>query len=106
MQAGGGYLPADMICQFGVRTCADRTRATRWRVRLRLFESAIDAGARDTPHTRNTRQTITASNGGRECAAHRLAPVRQRSLALHRRDLAVEQLVVHGDLAHLRFQPG
>src|ERR1700704_4518740 len=72
MQAGGGYLPADMICQFGVRTCADRTRATRWRVRLRLFESAIDAGARDTPHTRNTRQTITASNGGRECAAHRL----------------------------------
>src|SRR3954467_4233912 len=49
MQAGGGYLPADMICQFGVRACADRTRATRWRVRLRLFESAIDAGARDTP---------------------------------------------------------
>jgi hypothetical protein len=31
--------------------------------------------------------------------------VRQRALALHRRDLAVEQLVVHGDLAHLGFQP-
>src|SRR4051795_9827382 len=37
MQAGGGYLPADMICQFGVRTCADRTRATRLRVRLRRY---------------------------------------------------------------------
>jgi hypothetical protein len=28
------------------------------------------------------------------------------SSTLHRRDLAVEQLVVHGDLAHLGFQPG
>ena len=70
------------------------------------LESAIDAGARDTPHTRNTRQTITASNGGRECAAHRLnllcAKGRLPSIAA----ILLEQLVVHGDLAHLRFQPG
>ena len=32
-------------------------------------------------------------------------PVGQRALALHSRDLGVEQLVVHGDLAHLGFQP-
>src|SRR5450755_4617882 len=42
------------------------------RVRRRLFERAIDAGARDLPHARNSRQTITASKGGRECLAHRL----------------------------------
>src|SRR5882757_2618475 len=58
---------ADMICQFRVRTCPDRTRATGARVRLRLFERAIDAGTRDAPHARNSRQTITASKGGREC---------------------------------------
>jgi hypothetical protein len=28
VKAGGIYLPADMICQFRVRTCADRTGAT------------------------------------------------------------------------------
>jgi ABC-type uncharacterized transport system substrate-binding protein len=33
-------------------------------------------------------------------------PVRQRAFALHRRDLGVEQFVVHGDLANLGFQPG
>ena len=33
-------------------------------------------------------------------------PVGQRALALHHRDLGVEQLVVHGDLAHFGFQPG
>ena len=70
--AGGIYLPADMICQFRVRTCADRTGATGARVRRRLFERAIDAGARDLPHACNARQTITASKGGRECLAHRL----------------------------------
>jgi hypothetical protein len=32
--------------------------------------------------------------------------VGQRALALHHRDLGVEQLVVHGDLAHFGFQPG
>src|SRR5207344_3467283 len=61
-----------MICQFRVRTCADRTGATGARVRRRLFERAIDAGARDLPHACNARQTITASKGGRECLAHRL----------------------------------
>ena len=38
----------------------------------RLFERAIDAGARDLPDARNARQTITTSNGGRERLAHRL----------------------------------
>src|SRR5829696_3840298 len=61
-----------MICQFRVRTGSDRTRATGDRVRRRLFEGAIDAGTRDLPHTRNPRQTITASKGGRERPAHRL----------------------------------
>ena len=42
------------------------------RVRRRLFERAIDAGARDLPHARNSRRTITASKRGRECLAHRL----------------------------------
>jgi hypothetical protein len=32
--------------------------------------------------------------------------VGQRAFALQRRDLGVEQFVVHGDLAHLGFQPG
>jgi len=32
--------------------------------------------------------------------------VGQRAFALHRRDLGREQFVVHGDLAHLGFQPG
>jgi hypothetical protein len=32
--------------------------------------------------------------------------VGQRAFALQRLDLGVEQLVVHGDLAHLGFQPG
>jgi hypothetical protein len=46
MKAGGGYLPADMVCQFYVRTCADRTGTTAGDyVRLRLIEKAIDAGA-------------------------------------------------------------
>src|SRR6478672_2003756 len=54
---GGGDVLADMVCQFRVRTCANRTRATGTRVRRRLFERAIDAGARDP------RQTITASKG-------------------------------------------
>src|SRR5450759_70285 len=72
MKAGGSYLPADMVCQFHVQTCADRTGTTGDRVWLRLFERAIDAGARDLPHARNSRQTITASKGGRERLAHRL----------------------------------
>src|SRR5665811_1853659 len=55
-----------MVCQFRVRTCANRAGTTGDRVWLRLFERAIDAGARDLPHARNSRQTITASNGGRE----------------------------------------
>src|SRR6185369_2035667 len=33
-------------------------------------------------------------------------PVGQRAFTLQRRDLGVEQLVVHGDLADLGFQPG
>jgi hypothetical protein len=37
----GGYGPIVLV-----RTCADWTRATGDRVRLRLFERAIDAGAR------------------------------------------------------------
>src|SRR5438552_5497690 len=61
-----------MVCQFRVRTCTDRTRATGARVRLRLFERAVDAGARDLPYACNAPQTITASKGGRECLAHRL----------------------------------
>src|SRR5271167_4658779 len=28
VKAGGGYVLADMLCQFRVRACADRTRAT------------------------------------------------------------------------------
>jgi hypothetical protein len=32
--------------------------------------------------------------------------VGQRAFALQRLDLGVEQFVVHGDLAHLGFQPG
>jgi hypothetical protein len=42
------------------------------RVRRRLLERAIDAGARDLPHPRDARLAITASQGGRECLAHRL----------------------------------
>src|SRR5512132_2820246 len=61
-----------MIRQFHVQTCPDRTRATGDRVWRRLFEGAIDAGTRDLPHTRNARQTIIASKGGRERPAHRL----------------------------------
>src|ERR1700682_4618091 len=61
-----------MLCQFRIRACADRTRATTDRVRRRLLERAIDAGARDLPHTRDARHAITASQGGRECLAHRL----------------------------------
>src|SRR3979411_2594303 len=72
MKAGGDYLLADMARSFCVRTCAEWTRAAGDRVRLRLFERAIDAGARCLPHTRNARQTITTSNGGRERLAHRL----------------------------------
>src|SRR3979490_2544722 len=72
MKAGGDYLLADMARSVCARTCADWTRAPGDRVRLRLFERAIDAGARDLPHTRNARQTITTSNGGRERLAHRL----------------------------------
>jgi hypothetical protein len=34
----------------------DRTRTTQDRVRLDPFENAIDAGARDVPHARNSRQ--------------------------------------------------
>jgi hypothetical protein len=46
MKAGGGYLPTDMVRQFRVRTCADRTWTTTGdRVRPRLIEKAIDAGA-------------------------------------------------------------
>src|SRR5271157_2312813 len=35
-----------MLCQFRVRACADRTRATGDRVRRRLLERAIDAALR------------------------------------------------------------
>src|SRR6516165_9054731 len=55
-----------MLCQFRVRACADWTRATD-RVRRRLLERAIDAGAQDLPHPRDAHHTITASQGGREC---------------------------------------
>src|ERR1035441_11049736 len=72
MKAGRFYLLADMARQFRIRTCADRTRATGNRVRLRLLERAIDAGARDPPHPRNSCQTVTAGKGGRERLAHRL----------------------------------
>jgi hypothetical protein len=47
-----------------------------------------------------------------EQAMRRLRPIfdpkksSQRAFALHHRDLGVEQLVVHGDLAHFGFQPG
>ena len=61
-------MPADMICQFRVRTCADRTRATGARVWRRLFERAVDAGARDLPHACNARQ---------QPPARRSAPTRQ-----------------------------
>src|SRR5207342_3031512 len=61
-----------MVGQFRVRTCPDRARATGDRVRRRLFEGAIDAGTRDLPHTRDARQAITTSTGGRERLAHRL----------------------------------
>ena len=39
------------------------------------------------------------------CSSSR-PPVGQRAFALQRLDLGAEQLVVHGDLAHLGFQPG
>src|SRR3954454_9896164 len=71
VQAGGGYLLPDMVCQFGIRTCPERTRATGSRFRGRLFERAIDAGARELPHARYPRQTITTSQARRECLAHR-----------------------------------
>src|SRR6516225_4846843 len=71
MKAGGGYVLADMLCQFRVRACADWTRATD-RVRRRLLERAIDAGARDLPHPRDAHHTVTASQGGRAILAHRL----------------------------------
>src|SRR5580700_1683308 len=61
-----------MLCQFRVRACADRTGATGDRVRRRLLERAIDAGARDLPHPGDARHAITARQGGRECLAHRL----------------------------------
>src|SRR5438477_6326234 len=95
-----------MVCQFRVRTCTDRTRATGARVRLRLFERTVDAGARDLPYACNARQTITASKGGRVPGSSSRPPAGQRAFALQRLDLGVEQLVVHGDLAHLGFQPG
>src|SRR5262252_5635988 len=71
MKAGGGYVLADMLCQFPVRACADWTRATD-RVRRRLLERAIDAGARDLPHPRDAHHTVTASQGGRAYLAHSL----------------------------------
>src|ERR1700730_10404221 len=90
MKAGGIYLPADMICQFRVRTCADRTRATGDRVRRSLFARAIDAGARDLPHVCDARQTIIASKGRREGQAQRLdllASKGRRECPAHRLDL-------------------
>src|SRR6516162_7451577 len=71
MKAGGGYVLADMLCQFRVRACADWTRATD-HVRRRLLERAIDAGTRDLPHPRDAHHTVTASQGGRAYLAHRL----------------------------------
>src|SRR5580658_3240600 len=41
-------------------------------LRPRLLERAIDAGARDLPHAGDARHAITASQGERECLAHRL----------------------------------
>src|SRR6516164_6738129 len=67
----GGRVWLDMLCQFPVRACADWTRATD-RVRRRLLERAIDAGARDLPHPRDPHHTVTASQGGRAILAHRL----------------------------------
>src|SRR5665811_2510013 len=61
-----------MVCQVRVRTGAERTAATGDRVRWLILESAIDTGARDLPNPRNPRQTITASQGGREHPAHLL----------------------------------
>src|SRR5215471_20206114 len=70
MKSGGGYVLADMLCHFRVRACAEWTRATR--VRRRLLERAIDAGARDLPHPRDAHHTVTASQGGRAYLAHSL----------------------------------
>jgi hypothetical protein len=60
VKAGGGYLLADMLCQFRVRACADRTTATGDRVRRRLLERAIDDGARDLPHAGDARHAIAS----------------------------------------------
>jgi hypothetical protein len=49
VKAGGGYVLADMLCQFRVRACAAQARTTAARVRRRLLARAVDAGARDLP---------------------------------------------------------
>ena len=55
---------ADMLCQLRVGACTERTRATGDRVRRRLFERAIDAGAREIPHPRDARHTVTRAKEG------------------------------------------
>ena len=60
----------------------------------------------DSTHAQHAPDHNSEQRRARASGSSSRPPVRQRALALHRRDLAVEQLVVHGDLAHLRFQPG
>jgi hypothetical protein len=94
----GGYVPADMLCQFRVRACADWTRATGDRVWRRLLERAID-GARDLPRARDAHQTATASRGGRRVSGSSSRP------PVGQGTCTSSAFVVHGDLARLGFQP-
>ena len=67
------------------------------RVRQHLFEGAIDAGTRDRPHTRNARPSHNSEHWrARASGSSSRPPVGQRAFALRRRDLGVEQFVVHG----------
>src|SRR3984893_7860335 len=97
-----------MLCQFRVRACADRTTATGDRVRRRLLERAIDAGARDLPHAGDARHAITASQGGRECLAHRLGLLWAKgrlpsSASILAESSSLQQAIERSLLDHLSF---
>src|SRR3984893_18501221 len=61
--------------------------------------------AREIFHTRATRARNSEPRRARVSGSSSRPPVGQRAFTLQRLDLGVEQFVVHGDLAHLGFQP-
>ena len=103
MKAGGGYVPADMLRQFRVRACADRTRATGdvfGGVSLRERETL----ARQIFHTRATRGARVSGSSSRPPVGQRAFTLQRLDLfALQRFDLGVQQFVVHGELPTLDF---